>query len=98
MFVVKVKQDLKVRDSKKALIRKIVSYFDKENFNVIYREYKFVYNHFLIDLDMDVFVHMDYANGKHVPTDIYYKGFWNVLFFKPERADFRLKNTNYLLD
>ena len=98
VFVVKVKQDLKVRDSKKALIRKIVSYFDKENFNVIYRQYKFVYNHFLIDLDMDVFVHMDYANGKHVPTDIYYKGFWNVLFFKPERADFRLKNTNYLLD
>ncbi|CAI8205172.1 MAG: Uncharacterised protein [Cryomorphaceae bacterium] len=98
VFVVKVKQDLKAKDKEKALIRKIVSYFDKENFNVIYREYKFVYNHFLIDLDMDVFVHMDYVNEKHVPTDIHYKGFWNVLFFKPERAEFKLKNTNYLVD
>ena len=47
---------------------------------------------------MDVFVHMDYVNGKHVPIDIHYKGFWNVLFFKPERAEFKLKNTNYLVD
>jgi hypothetical protein len=47
---------------------------------------------------MDVFVQMDYVNGKHVPTDIHYKGFWNVLFFKPERAEFKLKNTNFLVD
>jgi len=98
VFVVKVKKDLKTRDREKALIRKIVSYFDKGNFNVIYRHYKFVYNHILIDLDMDVFVHMDYVNGKHVPIDILYKGFWNALFFKPERAEFKLKNTNYLVD
>ena len=57
-----------------------------------------VYNHLLIDLDMDVFVHMEYVNGKHVPTDIHYKGFWNVLFFKPERAEFKLKNTNFLVN
>ena len=73
-------------------------YFDKENFNVIYREYKFVYDYWLIDLDMDVVVHMDYVNEKHIPTDIHYKGFWDVLFFKPERAEFKLKNTNYLVD
>ena len=41
-----------VKDEKKALIRNIVSYFDKENFNVIYREYKFVYSSFFIDLDI----------------------------------------------
>ena len=97
VFIVSVKKGLKVKDKEKALIRKIVSYFDKENFNVIYREYKFVYNHFLIDLDMDVFVHMDYVDGKHVPTDIHYKGFWNVLLFKAERAEFKLENNNYLV-
>jgi len=98
VFTVKVKEELKAKDKEKALIRKIVSYFDKENFNVIYREYKFVYDHWLIDLDMDVVVHMGYVNGKHIPTDIHYKGFWDVLFFKPERAEFKLKNTNYLVD
>jgi len=98
VFTVKVKEELKAKDKEKALIRKIVSYFDKENFNVIYRQYKFVYDHWLIDLDMDVVVHMGYVNGKHIPTDIHYKGFWDVLFFKPERAEFKLKNTNYLVD
>ena len=98
VFVVKVKQELKAKEREKALIRKIVSYFDKENFNVIYRQYKFVYNHFLIDLDIDVFVSMDYVNGKHVPKDIHYKGYWNALFFKSERAEFKLENTNYLVD
>jgi hypothetical protein len=98
VFTVKVKEELKAKDKEKALIRKIVSYFDKENFNVIYRQYKFVYDHWLIDLDMDVVVHMGYVNGKHIPNDIHYKGFWDVLFFKPERAEFKLKNTNYLVD
>jgi hypothetical protein len=95
VFTVKVKEDLKAKDKKKTLIRKIVSFFDKQTFNVIYREYKFAYNHWLVDLDMDVVVHMDYVNGKHVPTNILYKGFWDALLFKPERAEFRLNNSDY---
>jgi hypothetical protein len=97
-FTIKVKKDLSERDEKKALIRNIVSYFDKENFNVIYREYKFVYSNLFIDLDIEIIVNMDYFNGKHMPTDIHYKGSWNVIFFKPERAEFKLKNTDYLVN
>ena len=95
VFTIRVKDNLKEKDMKKALIRNLVSFFDKKNFNVIYREYKFVYKHVLINLDMDVIVHMNYVNGKHVPTDIYYNGFWNVVFFKPERAQFILRNSDY---
>jgi hypothetical protein len=47
---------------------------------------------------MDITVNMDYVNGKHIPTDIYYKGFCNVIFFKPERAEFILKNSEYIID
>ena len=56
-----------------------------------------MYDHWLVDLDMDVVVNMDYVNGKHVPTTILYKGFWDVLFFKPERAEFNLFNTDYIV-
>lgn len=97
-FNIKIKESLSLKDQKKALIRNIVSYFDKQNFNVIYREYKFVYKNWFIELDMDIIVNMDYINEKHIPTDIYYKGFWNVLFFKPERAEFSLKNTLFKVD
>ena len=97
VFSIKAKKDLKKKDLGKALIRNLVSYFDKSNFHVIYREYKFVYKNVLLSLDIDVLVHMDYINDIHVPTDIYYKGDWNVVFFKPERAEFILRNNNYLI-
>ena len=97
-FIVNVKKNLSKKDLGKVLVRKIVSYFDKENFNVIYREYIFSYKYFLIDLDMQVIVHTDYFKNKHIPTDIYYKGFWNVPFFKAERAEFKLKLWDYRLD
>lgn len=97
-FSIKNKENLSDKDIKKALIRNIMSYFDKENFNVIYREYKFVYNSWLISLDMDIKVEMDYVNNKHVPTDISYRGFWDVMFFKPERASFKLLNSNFIVN
>ena len=97
-FTIRVKGDLSDRDKEKTLIRNIVSYFDKENFNVLYREYKFVYSNWFLDVDMDIIVNMDYFNGKHIPIEIKYKGFWNVLFFKPERVEFILNNTLYKVD
>ena len=86
------------KDVKKTLVRNVISYFDKENFNVLYREYRFVYRNWLIDLDMNIIVHMDYVNGKHLPIDIYYKGFWDVMFFKAERVEFSLINSSYKVD
>ena len=95
VFTVKVKENLENKQIEKALIRKVLSYFDKENFNVIYREYKFVYDNWFINLNMDVIVHLNYVGGIHVPTKILYDGFWKVLFFKKERADFNLKLFDY---
>jgi len=95
VFTVRVKENLEKKQSEKVLIRKVLSYFDKENFNVIYREYKFVYDNWFINLNMDVIVHLDYVGGVHVPTKILYDGFWKVLFFKKERADFNLKLFDY---
>ena len=98
IFNIKVKEELSPKDVKKALVRNVISYFDKENFNVLYREYRFVYRNWLIDLDMNIIVHMDYVNGKHLPIDIYYKGFWDVMFFKAERVEFSLINSSYKVD
>ena len=95
VFTVRVKENLENKQIEKALIRKVLSYFDKENFNVIYREYKFVYDNWFINLNMDVIVYLDYVGGVHVPTKILYDGFWKVLFFKKERADFNLKLFDY---
>ena len=95
VFTVRVKENLEKKQIEKALIRKVLSYFDKQNFNVIYREYKFVYDNWFINLNMDVIVYLDYVGDVHVPTKILYDGFWKVLFFKKERADFNLKLFDY---
>lgn len=97
-FIVQIKENLSSKDKKEALIRKIVSFFDKENFHIMYREYEFVYNHLLFDLDMNVAVYMDYVNKKHVPVYIYYKGFWKVVFYKAERSEFILRNEDYIVN
>ena len=98
VFTVEVKKGLSDKDLKEALIRKIVSYFDKSNFNVLHREYIFSYRHLLIDLDMRVVVDVNYFNGKHVPTYILYDGYWNVPLFKPEKAKFTLNLRDYIVD
>ena len=98
VFSVNVKNDIDENQKQKALIRKVVSYFDKSNFNVIYREYKFVYNNWFIKLDMHVLVNLDYVNNIHVPTFIFYKGYWKVLFFKSERTDFKLRLYDYVIE
>ena len=98
VFTVRLKSDLSDRNKEKTLIRKLVSFFDKKYFNVIFREYKFKYSTWLFNIDMRVVVDMDYINEKHLPVNIYYNGFWNVLFFKPEKAVFLLKNTNYIVE
>ena len=98
VFSIIIKDDISKKNEKKVLIRNIVSYFDKENFNVIFREYNFVYSNWFIHLDMNIIVNMNYFNGIHIPTEFYYKGFWDVIFFKKERVEFIMKNTDYSLD
>ena len=86
---------LKNKELKKALIRKIVSYFDKKNMNVLYRTYHFEYKSVILKLNMLIEVKSDYFKDKHLPTKISYDGYWNVPFYKPEKIKFILNFFDY---
>ena len=94
-FTVSVKDSLKNKELKKALIRKIVSYFDKKNMNVLYRTYHFEYKSVILKLNMLIEVKSDYFKDKHIPTKISYDGYWNVPFYKPEKIKFILNFFDY---
>tara|TARA_B100001057_G_scaffold498564_1_gene606029 strand:- start:78429 stop:79313 length:885 start_codon:yes stop_codon:yes gene_type:complete len=94
-FTVSVKDSLKNKELKKALIRKIVSYFDKKNMNVLYRTYHFEYKSVILKLNMLIEVKSDYFKDKHLPTKISYDGYWNVPFYKPEKIKFILNFFDY---
>ena len=94
-FTVRMKEGLEKKDEEQVLIRELVSYFDKETFNVMYRKYIMSYRYWLIDLDVSVEVYMDYVDTELVPSYIHYNGFWDIPFAKPEHADFKLWNYNF---
>ena len=94
-FTVRMKEGLKEKEEEHLLIKELVSYFDKETFNVMYRKYEMSYRYWLIDLDVSVEVYMDYADAKLVPSYIHYNGFWDIPFAKIEYADFKLWNYNF---
>ena len=96
-FTVRMKEGLKDKEQEQVLIRELVSYFDKETFNVMYRKYVMSYRYWLIDLDVSVEVYMDYADSELVPSYVHYNGFWDIPFAKPEHADFKLWNYNFKL-
>lgn len=94
-FTVRMKEGLEKKEEEQVLIRELVSYFDKQTFNVMYRKYVMSYRYWLIDLDVSVEVYMDYADSELVPSYVHYNGFWDIPFAKPEYADFKLWNYNF---
>lgn len=96
-FVCRMKSDLTEDDQDEVLIRELVSYFDRNTFNVVYRKYVMQYDYWLIELNVTVDVEMGYAKDKLIPTYINYSGFWDIPFSKPEVADFKLWNSDFII-
>ena len=94
-FVCRMKNDLTEKEKDEVLIRELVSYFDRNNFNVVYRKYVMKYDYWLIDLNVTVNVEMGYVQNQLVPFNIYYNGYWDIPFSKPEIADFTLTNYDF---
>lgn len=94
-FTCRMKSNLSEKDQGDVLIRELVSYFDKDNFNVLYRKYAMNYNYWIFDLNVVVEVEMGYSNNILVPKYIYYDGFWDLPLKKAEIATFKLWNKNF---
>ena len=96
-FICRMKTDLTEKEEEEVLIRELVSYFDRNTFNVVYRKYVMQYDYWLIDLNVTVDVEMGYAKHQLVPTYINYQGYWDIPFSKPEIADFKLWNSDFIV-
>ncbi len=94
-FVCRMKKNLTEKEQDEVLIRELVSYFDRNTFNVVYRKYVMKYDYWLIDLNVIVNVEMGYIQNQLIPLKIHYNGFWDTPFSKPEIADFKLLNYNF---
>lgn len=70
------------------VIDKLVTYFSKDNFEIVARDYSLSYSNLIFDFDVHMQVKMQHFGSYLVPSTIHYNGNWKVPFKKREHADF----------
>ncbi|GAA4304014.1 hypothetical protein [Compostibacter hankyongensis] len=70
------------------VINELVTYFSKQNFEIVARNYALSYKAFVFDFDVHMEVSMTHFKGYLVPAVIHYRGNWKVPFKKREPAAF----------
>lgn len=89
-FTCSVKENL---DEDDVVITYLKSYFDRETFSVLNRDYHIKHNTVLFDFD--IFISVDLIkdmNMNYLPTKIIYKGWWKVPLKKAEIMDVKMIN------
>jgi hypothetical protein len=98
VFACKAKLDAKGNSNGNAVIKELISYFDKKTFNVIARKYVMRYNSFAFDFDVTMDIKLQSINHAVVPVSIAYSGFWDIAFKKKEAVNFKLSFYNWKVD
>jgi len=92
VFSAKVKPEFK---ADKTIIKSLETYFDKENFQVVARNYQLKYNGAAFDFDVKMKIRLRKLGKVYVPTSLSYNGFWKVATQKPEIAKFSASFYNF---
>lgn len=77
------------------VIQDLTSYFHRDTHEVIARDYYLAHSMLLFDFDIRMKVENQIIDSQIVPMKVWYSGFWDVPFSKPEIITFELNNSNY---
>ena len=88
VFGVEVKPEFQERKQGKTVIKKLETYFEKSNFQVIARNYTLTYFGSLFDFDVSMEIELKKVNDYYVPDYIKYDGWWDIPTKKPEISTF----------
>lgn len=83
---------------KNVVINKLVTYFSKDDLEIVYRDYSLSYNAWVFDFDVNMKVQMTHFGNLMVPAVIHYDGDWKVPFHKREHALFTAKFYDFVLN
>lgn len=93
-FSVKVKPEY-IRKKDKTVIKYLKTYFDKENFQVLGREYQLAYSAALFEFDITMQIKLLKKGNEYYPERIKYDGFWDIPARKPEISKFSSAFSSY---
>jgi len=88
LFSIKPKEDLGYFKSDRVVVDQMNTWFDLKTLEVLSRNYALSYKAGVYDFDVSMEVEMTKFNGLTVPKTLRYKGNWDVVFKKRERAIF----------
>lgn len=80
-----------VQKTSKTVIKSLNTYFDKETFQVIARDYHLKSNTALFDFDVNMNIELTKLGDDYVPVLIEYEGDWDVPLHKRERGEFEIR-------
>lgn len=88
VFSAKAKPDLNSLDRGDVVVNELITYFNKDNFEIVGRKYSLSYKTMLFDFDVKMDVQMTKQQGLLIPALVTYDGTWDVPFKKRETAKF----------
>ena len=91
VFSATAKKDLSRINRADVVINELITYFNKDNFEIVGRKYSLSYKTWVFDFDVKMDVQMTKKNDLMVPALVTYDGSWNVPFKKRETASFIAK-------
>lgn len=91
VFTAKAKPDLNSLDRGDVVVNELITYFNKENFEIVGRRYSLSYKTMMFDFDVKMNVQMTKQHGLLIPSIVTYDGTWDVPFKKRETARFVAK-------
>lgn len=77
------------------VIKRMVTWFDDENMNVLAREYRIAHRSIFLDFDISIRVKNIVVNGELVPTQVRYEGDWDIPFKQREIIRFNLNYADW---
>jgi hypothetical protein len=95
VFSAKAKPGLSRIDRADVVIDELITWFNKDNFEIVGRKYALSYKTMLFDFNVKMNVQMTKFNGLLIPSLVTYNGTWNVPFKKRETAIFVAKFVNF---
>lgn len=95
LFRIEVKKEYDQHKEGKTVIKKILTWFDKGNKQIVKREYDLRAKTLAYSFDVHMDVDIAFKNNVYYPTQINYNGSWKVIGRKRENAKFRLSVSEF---
>ncbi|PSL47649.1 hypothetical protein CLV51_102506 [Chitinophaga niastensis] len=95
VFTAKSKPGLNRIDRADVVIDELITWFNKDNFEIVGRKYALSYKTMLFDFNVKMNVQMTKIDGLLIPALVTYNGTWNVPFKKRETAVFIARFYNF---